>query len=512
MPEPVLGLFNSSYTYDLAGNLLTLKRFGLEDPTVMGTTPFMIDELVYGYQGSSRLMNVKDETAQPQGFSPGFSGYGYDAAGNLITDGGKDLTIDYNLLNLPGTITHSTDGAIRYAYTYGGHKFLKETELAGEEEERLYLGGAEFVNGQPESYYHGEGRVALTGDKPAFQYKLTDHLGNTMVLFEDKDEDGIITTESNPAENEVLQRNFYYAFGLPIQGSWNHTPTDPAMPYLYNGKELEGELGLGWYAYGARNYNPATCRFNTIDRFSNKFPWQSPYLYAGNDPVKHIDVNGDSLLIRIGKGDVAFYENGQVFNRDGSQYNGKGVKTRKDGTVKLNRDGTVKMRGFLKETVSALDKINNGGAAGNALISQLVEAEDKFVISEGGFNSNRGQTVTFNPLSTNSGLDEYGNTYRPAYIGLAHELAHALDWNMGTIDLGVWVKYSDGTTSSNSEKFASHIENQIRAENGVPLRAYYGIDNGNGVGMLIYPGTRFSSNYFIRTGLPIMPYFPYPYP
>jgi RHS repeat-associated protein len=189
-----------------------------------------------------------------------------------------------------------SDGAIRYAYTYGGHKFLKETELEGEDPEtRLYLGGAEFVNGQPESYYHGEGRVALTDSVPRFQYKLTDHLGNTMVLFEDKDGDGIITTESmstDPAAVEVLQRNFYYAFGLPMQGPWNHTPTDPDMPYLYNGKELEGELGLGWYAYGFRYYDASVGRFVGVDPIASQFPHVSVFNYAENEPVGHIDLWG----------------------------------------------------------------------------------------------------------------------------------------------------------------------------------------------------------------------------
>jgi RHS repeat-associated protein len=189
-----------------------------------------------------------------------------------------------------------SDDAIRYAYTFGGHKFLKETELEGETPEvRLYLGGAEFVNGQPESYYHGEGRVALTDSVPRFQYKLTDHLGNTMVLFEDKDGDGIITTESmssDPLAVEVLQRNFYYAFGLPMQGPWNHTPTDPAMPYLYNGKELEGELGLGWYAYGFRYYDASVGRFVGVDPLAENHYGVTPYHYVLNSPLLFIDPFG----------------------------------------------------------------------------------------------------------------------------------------------------------------------------------------------------------------------------
>ncbi len=32
-----------------------------------------------------------------------------------------------------------------------------------------------------------------------------------------------------------------------------------------------------------------------MDRFAEKFPWQSPYVHAGNNPVNYVDVNGDSI-------------------------------------------------------------------------------------------------------------------------------------------------------------------------------------------------------------------------
>ncbi|THH34938.1 M91 family zinc metallopeptidase [Neolewinella litorea] len=198
-----------------------------------------------------------------------------------------------------------------------------------------------------------------------------------------------------------------------------------------------------------------------------------------------MDVNGDSIAIRVDGSNVAFYENGSLYNRDGSDYTGAGVKTLKDGSTKLT--------GFLKKTVSALDKIRTGGDAGDNLISTLQSDSDIFVVREG-YNSTTGRLVSFDPTSTEGGLNEKGGTSRPSYLGLAHELAHALDWDDGSIDAGTWVKYSDGRTSTNAEKYASHIENQIRAENGVPLRAYYGIDKGEGVGQLVVPGTRASAN------------------
>jgi RHS repeat-associated protein len=77
--------------------------------------------------------------------------------------------------------------------------------------------------------------------------------------------------------------------------------------YLYNGKELNvgaqrrsrqacgKEFGLNWLSYGAREYDPAIGRFMTIDRFAEKYTSMTPYQYGANNPIKFIDVNGDSI-------------------------------------------------------------------------------------------------------------------------------------------------------------------------------------------------------------------------
>ena len=49
--------------------------------------------------------------------------------------------------------------------------------------------------------------------------------------------------------------------------------------------------------FGARVYNPSLGRFLSMDKFSNKFPNNAPYLYAGNSPISGVDINGDSLYI-----------------------------------------------------------------------------------------------------------------------------------------------------------------------------------------------------------------------
>jgi RHS repeat-associated protein len=122
---------------------------------------------------------------------------------------------------------------------------------------------------------------------------------------------------------------------------------------LYNGKELQEETGN--YDYGWRRYDPAIGRFFTQDRFSEKYYDFSPYQYAANNPIKFIDVNGDSLWIKSNDGQL-LYENGTLYSKgnDGSlsEYKGKLAKLDKEGNVK-------RYKGILGTTVNSLLKFRS---------------------------------------------------------------------------------------------------------------------------------------------------------
>lgn len=65
--------------------------------------------------------------------------------------------------------------------------------------------------------------------------------------------------------------------------------------YGFNGKEHDSD-GLGGggstYDYGFRIYNPNIAKFLSVDPLSPKYPWYTPYQFAGNKPIQCIDRDG----------------------------------------------------------------------------------------------------------------------------------------------------------------------------------------------------------------------------
>ena len=64
--------------------------------------------------------------------------------------------------------------------------------------------------------------------------------------------------------------------------------------YGFNGKEKDdkGEFGMTAYDYGFRIYNPNIAKFLSIDPLTREYPFYTPYQFAGNKPIKFIDLDG----------------------------------------------------------------------------------------------------------------------------------------------------------------------------------------------------------------------------
>ncbi|WP_282781062.1 RHS repeat domain-containing protein, partial [Phaeodactylibacter xiamenensis] len=274
--------------------------------------PGLIDDLGYTYDTQSgHLVSVRDGAPsgfKDYGFKDGAPGndYTYDDNGNLIRDNNKNLSFTYNYLNLPRRI-----GQARFVYDADGTKWRK----IGEDGITEYANGIIFKDGRLEAVMGKSGRLVAEGlflsQGMRAEYWHQDHTAKngvkgpcpslTRLAFSDYVvQDGVIETQDDPNtpqnDIEITQELHYYPFGMEQLGSWYSTVA-PDNDYRYNGKELNDDYGIGLYDYGARWYDAAIGRFTTIDRFAEKYYSYSSYGYAASDPIKHIDVNGDSLNV-----------------------------------------------------------------------------------------------------------------------------------------------------------------------------------------------------------------------
>ena len=98
-------------------------------------------------------------------------------------------------------------------------------------------------------------------------------------------------THRGGAGSNVLEVNAYYPYGMIMPALSLQNFTAPNY-YKYNGKELQQELDLQWYDFGARMQDFSFSRWITPDPLAEKYFHLSTYAYAGNNPIQNIDPTG----------------------------------------------------------------------------------------------------------------------------------------------------------------------------------------------------------------------------
>ena len=414
--------YKEKLTYDKNGNITTLVRNSFEDESY----EYEIDNLMYAYDANNKnqLATVTDNSGWTDGFNEnkdpnGYSAndttdYTYDANGNMVSDENKGISsITYNHLNLPVKIVFDNDLNFRIEYLYdatgkkvakkvhtketvyfpcqgggGGGESFRSTSAAGVTqqcsstsqvlEETDYLaGGFQYKFGQLEFFPHAEGFVKWDGSYAQYYFNYTDHLGNVRVTYYD---DGrgtpVLWEESN-----------YYPFGLKHKGYnepeqyeryWgNGTVTNQSVnsnKYKYNGKELQDELGLNMYDYGARNYDPAIGRWMNIDPKAEAAQDWTPYRYCFNSPIRMLDPDGmlEDWYQNESTGDYEYWEGSG--EKEGYKNLGESAQIvvndsngNNTGSVNLNKDGSADfIRGDSSVTVNN-STIDPGFASGNKI-------------------------------------------------------------------------------------------------------------------------------------------------
>jgi RHS repeat-associated protein len=254
---------DESITYDKMGNIVTLNRGGAQGANL---------SYFYSNNNQSNQLSVVKNNGQTV-----FRTYTYDQNGNAKSDG-VNQSIDYNLLNLPKTVTNSSNNNIVATYTYSADGV--KLRNSGSDGIWDYVNGVVYHNGAIEFIQVDQGRATINGNTFAYQFDLKDHLGNVRATFY---KDPTTRTAS------VIQESEYYSFGLQYDLLHN------SNRYLYNGKEIQTDL-TNQYDYGARFYDPIIARWGTRDVLAEKYYTLSPYNYVSNNPTTNLDPDGRDIV------------------------------------------------------------------------------------------------------------------------------------------------------------------------------------------------------------------------
>lgn len=291
------GDYREIVSYDKNGNILTMNRTG----ELVSGQPVQTDDLTYTYNGN-QLQTVTDATNNNDGFKDGNktgNDYAYDTFGNITQDLNKGInTVSYNHLNLPYQVTFANGSNIKYTYDAAGTRLSKKVQPSGGALVTTdYVIGFQYTDNVLKFFPHPEGYVEFKNNQYLYTYQYKDHLGNVRLTYRDGyrnhptleyAKDGVIQV------TEIIEENNYYPFGLKHKG-YNDLAdysTTNKYKYAYGGKELNDELGLDLYDFGARNYDAAIGRWLNVDPLAENSRRWTPYNYAYNNPIVFVDPDG----------------------------------------------------------------------------------------------------------------------------------------------------------------------------------------------------------------------------
>lgn len=326
--------YATTYTYDGNGNLQALSRNG------EGSVQQM-DDFKYHYApGRNQLDYVNDAVAAgnyPEDIdnqSPG--NYRYDAIGNLIRDNDEHLTFGWNVAGKIKFIQKTaTSELIKFHYDPSGKRVIKSltNALTNKTESTYYVldatGNVMSIYTKEETpplstvgftwesaFIYGSSRIGeeridtnlialatiqnIQNDtwysyrsRGSKYFELGNHLGNVLATVSDRnlaiDLGGDKVVDGYTAD--IWTVSDYFPFGSPMP---ERTFSNGDYKFGFNGKENDNEVrGNGNYQdYGLRGYDSRLARFFSVDPLTQKYPWYTPFQFAGNKPIQFIDLDG----------------------------------------------------------------------------------------------------------------------------------------------------------------------------------------------------------------------------
>ncbi len=359
--------YGGTFSYDADGNILNKVQNGTAATPAMDNLDYFYYDATNGTynpatsipaNATNKLALVKDlvpagnyntdiDTQNP-------NNYTYNQIGNLISDATENITqIDWNLQNKITQIAKSAGPNLRFQYDALGNRVMKHVSngTALQNGQTFYVRDAQghamatyaykipATGGTtPKLYWseaaiYGSSRIGLyapdtvitaapvnvseeaylTVSRGFKQYELTNHLGNVLATITDRKipdtSSGAITYQA-----EIISGQDYYAFGMLMPG---RSFSSGGYRFGFNGKENDNEVkGDGnQQDYGFRIYDPRLGKFLSVDPLTKKYPWYTPYQFAGNKPIQFIDLDGgeekDTKAAK--KGETIVFDDGTKF-------------------------------------------------------------------------------------------------------------------------------------------------------------------------------------------------------
>ncbi len=199
-----------------------------------------------------------------------------------------------------------------------------------------------------------EGRIIVENGQYNYEFDYKDHLGNTRVSFKANGNQLVKTSETALDPWGVVLRGAGQVNSY--QNRWE-----------YQGKEKESTFGLNRINLGARTYNPTNGRMDRVDNYFGL----STFQYSANNPMRFIDVNGDSLWIS-----VSTIVNNQTQTQNlywGADTKGNYAFREANGNVYQGNNQ------FVSQVSTALNSLMTGVAGAN-LVTNLVNSTKNILV------------------------------------------------------------------------------------------------------------------------------------
>ena len=376
-------------------------------------------------------------------------GYAYDALGRRVSTADASGTVYHAYDGIRCVADLASDGTLLRSYTWGAGVDIKRAQSPRRSRRATAILSPSRRDGARSGIPRRSGNcylLAVTlygGDSTNTLYAVTDPLGTVHALV---------------ASNGTSQLWFTYdSWGNITVASQPLSFSASQLRFTWQGREYSHATAL--YSVRARWYDPAAGRWLSKDPIGLE-GGLNLYEAFGNNPVCFGDPDG-----------------GKIVNPQKDKRIDNAIQKIQNALVKAYKEehSCPTKKGKRNQILKAFNHLLNTKVF--EVHIYITSGENCYVSKKNTDNQTGKNLLYWNPDLWVSNLNSEGNKTRPPEIGLAHELAHAIDDVLGRLEYDVQSPSSNLHKNvgapNNEERRAVEFENWVRDAMGVPLRILY---------------------------------------